>query len=60
MRELKERGQGQTNAAEEGGRGGTGWVRWGGNYSQLLQFKKSKAAKINKTLFQTNQHWSLQ
>lgn len=31
----------------------------GVHYSQLLQFKKSKAAKI-KTLFQTKQLWPLQ
>lgn len=42
---MKERGQGQTNAAEWG-RGDEGG---GGYYS--LQFKKRKAVKINQTYY---------
>lgn len=46
---MKERGQGQTNAADEGeGRHGRWGGVWGVNYCQLLQFKNSKVAKINK------------
>lgn len=53
LREMKERGQGQTNAAEWG-RGGEGTT------VSFYSLGRTKAAKLNKTLFLANQQWSLQ